>query len=203
MPTVNERFEVPAGTGRAVPVRTGQQFRVIDVEGGQVADLFAFVAADPTEHLSASHTRTATSRLFPAPGQSFVTDRRRPILTLTGDTSPGVHDMLIAACDPQRYADLGAPQHASCADNLRTAMAQCGVSTDLVPQPVNLFMHIPVDPRGDLEWLPAISRAGDAVTFEALLDCVVAVSACPMDLNAINGDRPGPLAIEIGQNSPR
>jgi uncharacterized protein YcgI (DUF1989 family) len=198
-----ERFEVPAGTGRAVPVRAGQQIRVIDVEGGQVADLFAFVAAHPTEHLSASHTRTATSRLFPAPGQSFVTDRRRPILTLTGDTSPGVHDMLIAACDRQRYADLGAPQHASCADNLRTAMAQCGVRTDLVPQPVNLFMHIPVDAHGDLEWLPAISRAGDAVTFEALLDCVVAVSACPMDLNAINGHRLGPLAIEIGQNSPR
>lgn len=201
---MDERIEVPAGAGRAVPVRAGQHIRVIDVEGGQVGDLFAFAAADPTEYLSASHTRTATSRLFPAPGQSFVTDRRRPILTLTGETSPGVHDMLIAACDPQRYADLGAPpQHASCAENLRTAMAQHGVRTHLVPQPVNLFMRIPVDAQGGLDWLPAISRPGDAVTFEAVFDCVVAVSACPMDLNAINGHRLGPLAIEVFQNSPR
>jgi uncharacterized protein YcgI (DUF1989 family) len=58
-------------------------------------------------------------------------------------------------------------------------------------------MRIPVDASGDLRWLAAASRAGDAITFAAEMDCVVVVSACPQDLNAINGDRPTPMEIEI------
>jgi uncharacterized protein YcgI (DUF1989 family) len=193
---------VPAGAGRAVWLRLGEHLRVIDVEGGQVGDLFAFVAADPGEHLSASHTRTSTSRLFPRIGEQFVTNRRRPILTLVDDTSPGVHDMLIAACDAARYRTLGADEHASCADNLRNALAQIGLTVDIVPQPVNLFMNIPVGAEGDLRWLPAVSRPGDAVTFAAAMDCAVVVSACPMDLNSINGERLTPLAIDVLSPNP-
>src|SRR5260370_22004296 len=88
---------VPGGGGRAVWVRYGEHLRIVDVEGGQVGDLFAFAGADPGEYLSASHTRTSASRLFPRIGEQFMTTRRRPILTLVADTSPGVHDMLVAA----------------------------------------------------------------------------------------------------------
>ena len=191
------RTVVPAGAGRAVALRAGQQVRVVDVEGGQVGDVFAFAAGDASEYLSASHTRTHISRLFPHIGESFVTSRRRPILTLAADTSPGAHDMLIAACDPERYLALGARRHASCAENLRTALSQQGLRTAVIPQPINVFMCIPVDARGDLSWLPAASRAGDAITFAAAMDCVFVVSACPQDLNAINGDRPTAMEIEI------
>ena len=191
------RTVVPAGAGRAVTLRAGQQVRLVDVEGGQVGDVFAFAADDPTEYLSASHTRTHTSRLFPHVGEAFVTNRRRPILTLVADTSPGAHDMLIAACDPERYRALGAPRHASCANNLRIALAHMGLHTDVIPQPVNVFMRIPVGPSGDLRWLPAASRAGDTITFAAAMDCVFVASACPQDLNAINGDRPTAMEIEI------
>ena len=200
--SASSRVVVPAGAGRAVRVRRGEHVRVIDVEGGQVGDLFAFAAGDPAEHLSASHTRTSTGRLFPLVGEQFVTTLRRPILTLVDDTSPGVHDMLIAACDPQRYRMLGAPAHACCADNVHHALAQIGLSTDAVPQPVNVFMNIPVDTGGDLSWLPAVSRPGDAVTFAAAMDCAVVLSACPMDLNAINGQRPTSLAIDIMSPNP-
>ncbi|MEO3803037.1 urea carboxylase-associated family protein [Nonomuraea sp. B1E8] len=192
------RVIVPAAEGRAVKVGAGQRVRVTDLEGGQVGDLFAFAADDTTEQLSASHTRAATSRLFPAVGEQFVTDRRRPILTLVGDTSPGVHDMLIAACDPARYRALGVTGfHASCADNLRRSLAALGLESPRTPQPVNLFMRIPVSGDGRLSWLTAISRPGDAITFEAVVDCVLVVSACPQDLVEINGHRPTPLAIDL------
>jgi uncharacterized protein YcgI (DUF1989 family) len=193
---------VPAGAGRAVALHRGQQVRVVDVDGGQVGDVFVFSADIRAEHLSASHTRTSTSRLFPGVGESFVTNRRRPILTLVADSSPGCHDMLIAACDPERYRALGVAAHASCADNLRTTLAHAGFSVDTVPQPINVFMRIPVDPQGNLSWLPAASRAGDAITFAVEMDCLFVVSACPMDLNAINGQRPTPLAIDILSSVP-
>jgi uncharacterized protein len=195
--SITSRTVVPAGAGRAVGLRAGQHVRVVDVEGGQVGDIFAFAADDPAEHLSASHTRTHTSRLFPRIGEGFVTNRRRHILTLVADTSPGAHDMLIAACDPERYRALGAPDHASCAHNLQTALSQFGLHTDVVPQPVNVFMCIPVGATGDLSWLQAASGPGDAITFAAAMDCVFVVSACPQDLNAINGERPTAMEIEI------
>lgn len=194
------RVDVPACHGRAVRLRSGDRLSVTDVDGGQVGDLFAFAEDDVTEHLSASHTRTVTERLFPRVGQSFVTTARRPILRLLRDDSPGIHDMLIAACDPERYRQLGVPRHRSCADNLRAALAELGLATTSIPQPVNVFMNVPITGDGALAWLPAATRAGDSVTVEAEMDCVVVVSACPMDLNAINGDRPTGLALHL--NSP-
>ncbi|MGI5286719.1 DUF1989 domain-containing protein [Nonomuraea polychroma] len=192
------RTVVPAREARAARLAAGQRVSVVDLEGGQVGDVFAFAAEDVTEHLSAAHTRAATNRLFPAMGEPFVTDRRRPILTLVSDTSPGWHDMLIAACDPARYAGLGATaSHPSCADNLRRALAAMGLSVPFTPQPLNVFMRIPVGEDGRLSWLPAVSRSGDAITFEAAMDCVLVVSACPQDLVGINGGEPTSLAIDV------
>ncbi|MBX6767845.1 MAG: urea carboxylase-associated family protein [Actinomadura rubrobrunea] len=191
------RTVVPAREGRAVQVSAGQRVRVVDLEGGQVGDLFAFAAGDTGEQLSASHTRSVTSRLFPQVGEAFVTNRRRPILTLVSDTSPGRHDMLIAACDPARYEALNAPGHPSCARNLELALAELGLSVAATPQPVNVFMQIPVEESGRLRWLPAESRPGDAITFEAVMDCLVVVSACPQDLVAVNAGGPSPLAIDV------
>ncbi|GAA1552526.1 urea carboxylase-associated family protein [Kribbella lupini] len=185
---------VPARSGRAVQLQRGTSLRITDVAGQQVGDLFAF-AGD--EHLSASHTRTATSRLFPALGEAFVTNRRRPILTLVEDTSPGEHDLLIAACDPTRYAALGVPDHPSCAQNLTRALLGLGYTTPFVPQPVNVFMRVPITPGGDLEWLPAATNPGDSLTLRAELDCVVVLSACPQDLTVINGSGPTDLALDV------
>jgi uncharacterized protein len=191
-------IDVPAREGRAVRVAAGRRFRVIDVEGGQVADTFAFRADDVSEYHSAEHTRAFVSRLFPRVGEPFVTNRRRPILWLEEDASPGVHDMLCAACDPERYAGLGVDGwHASCQENLRAAMAELGFEHVEVPQPINLFMNIPVRAGGELGWEPAPTKAGDSVTLRADSDCIIVVSACPQDLVPINHLSPTPIAIEL------
>ncbi len=192
-----QRVVVPAREGRAVDVHAGERVRIVDLEGGQVADLFAF-ALEGDEYLSAQHTRSVNSSVFPGVGDSFITNRRRPILRLVSDDTPGQHDMLIAACDPERYALLGCEgHHASCEENLLQAMATRGRPLAFVPQSVNLFMSIPIGSDGTLEWLPAPTAAGDSITFEAVIDCIVVVSACPQDVVAINHQQPGPVAIDV------
>jgi uncharacterized protein YcgI (DUF1989 family) len=191
---------IPAREGRAVRIERGRRFRVIDAEGGQVADTWAFVADDPGEHHSAQHTRAYVDRLFPRPGEQFVTNRRRPILTLEEDNTAGIHDMLIAACDPARYEGLGVDGwHASCEENLHEALDALGVEPipRFAPQPINLFMNTPVRADATIEWLPAETNAGDHVVLRAELDIVVAVSACPQDIVAINKRRPSPIEIEL------
>ena len=88
---VIETTLVPGGEGRAVRVGEGQVFRVTDVEGGQVGDLFAFATTDPAEYASAEHTRVAIRRLFPRPGDPVLTNRRRSSLSMVAGpaTAPG------------------------------------------------------------------------------------------------------------------
>jgi uncharacterized protein YcgI (DUF1989 family) len=191
-------IDVPAREGRGVRVAAGRRVRVIDVQGGQVADTFAFRADDVSEYHSAEHTRVHVNRLFPRPGEHFVTNHRRPILLLEEDATPGIHDMLCAACDPERYTGLGVEGwHASCQENLQNAMAELGVDRVEIPQPINLFMNIPVLHGGAIGWEPAPTKAGDSVTLRAEMDCYVVVSACPQDIVPINDKDPTPVAIEL------
>ncbi|GAA0896309.1 urea carboxylase-associated family protein [Pseudonocardia zijingensis] len=196
LPTTTDRTIVPARHARSIRLAAGQTVRVVDVAGGQVGDVFAFTADDPGEFHSAAHTRARVDRLFPAIGEPFVTNRRREILTLVADDSPGLHDMLIPACDPTRYALLGVPDHRSCAQNLAEALAEHGLSVAHTPQPINVFMNIPVA-DGRIEWGAARTRAGDSITFRAELDCLFVVSSCPQDVVGINGAELTDLAIEV------
>ena len=49
--------------------------------------------------MSNEHTRAHILKIIPKIGDALLTNHRRPILTLVEDTSGGVHDTLIAACD--------------------------------------------------------------------------------------------------------
>jgi uncharacterized protein len=168
------------------------------VAGGQVCDLFAFTAADPGEFASASHTRVAIGKLFPRPGDPVLTNRRRPILSVLEDTSPGWHDMLYAACDPARYASLGAPgPHRSCAGNLAEALAGQGVEAGPVPQPINVFMDVRARPDGTLVSSPASSRPGDYLAFRAVQECIIVLSSCPMDIVPISSGGITPLELQL------
>lgn len=192
------RLLVPAGEGRGLRVAAGTIFRVVDVDGGQVGDLFAFTADDPREYASAEHTRPSIGRLFPRAGQTVLTNLRRPILELVEDNSPGYHDTLYAACDPARYRLLGVDgEHRSCAENLRESMAALGVRDVAIPQPLNVFMDVRVDTDGEMTMRPASSRPGDHLVFRALLDCHVVLSSCPMDIVGISSGGITPLAIDL------
>jgi uncharacterized protein YcgI (DUF1989 family) len=192
------RVRVPGGEGRAVLVRAGQIARVTDVLGGQVGDLFAVSEADPGEYASAGHTRPAIRKLFPRPGDPVLTNRRRPILTVREDTSPGRHDMLYAACDPARYASLGAaPGHRSCAGNLLEALGAYDTALVTVPQPLNVFMDVRPERDGTLISHPASSQAGDFIEFRAELDCLIVLSSCPMDIVPISAGGITPLDLTV------
>ncbi len=187
-PERGKRYLLPARQGRAVRVNEGQYLKVINTYGTQVCDLWAFQAHSLQEFLSMEHIRTHVSRIKLKAGDALVTNHRRPILTIVDDTSPGIHDTLIASCDIYRYHTLGIEgYHDNCADNLRLAMKAIQLHVSEVPSPLNLWMNTPVAPDGTIAWLPTVSKAEDYIVFRAELDCVVVMSACPQDLVPING----------------
>jgi hypothetical protein len=186
-----ELVTIPARKGKAAFARRGQHVRVVNTHGNQVVDTWAFNRADLAEFMSMEHTRAQTASLFWGVGDGLVTNRRRPILTIVADTSPGIHDCLCAACDRYRYELLGCTEpHDNCTDNLRDAMAGLGLREPETPSPWNLFMNIPVRDGRRIEFLPTVSKPGDYIEVRAEMDCVVAFSACPQDIVPINGGRP-------------
>ena len=179
---------IPARRGKAAFLAEGQQVRVVNTHGQQVVDTWAFRRDDMTEFMSMEHSRTSIGRVMPVLGQSMVTNHRRPILTLVEDTSGGIHDTLLAACDRYRYELLGCVEyHDNCTDNLAAALAELGLTPPETPGPWNLFMNIPVGPDGSLSFEPPVSSPGSYVLLRAEMDCVVAFSACPQDIVPING----------------
>lgn len=191
---------IPARKGKAALVHKGQRVRVINTHGSQVVDTWAFSIADPREFMSMEHSRAHLLRVIPKVGDALLTNRRRPILTLLEDSSPGIHDTVIAACDRYRYELLGCKvYHDNCTDNLAAALAELGMAPPETPSPLNLFMNIPIGADGSLSFEPAVSKPGDAVTLSAEIDCVVAFSACPQDIIPINGlaRRPTDAHFEI------
>ena len=83
----------------------------MNTHGSQVLDTWAFNAANPTEYMSMDHTRSVNSRWAVAVGLTFVSTRRRPMLTLIEDTTPGAHDTLLCACNAEIYHELGVAGH--------------------------------------------------------------------------------------------
>ena len=191
-------IEIPARRGKAARLRQNQSVRVVNTHGQQVVDTWAFSLADIAEFMSMEHTRIAIGRIIPRLGDALVTNRRRPILRLVEDTSGGIHDTLVAACDRWRYELLGCPAyHDNCTDNLAAALGEIGLTPPETPAPLNLFMNIPVIDGNAIDILPPISTPGSYVTLHAEMDCLVAFSACPQDMLPINGAAMTPTAAHF------
>ncbi|MEM6940914.1 MAG: urea carboxylase-associated family protein [Pseudomonadota bacterium] len=199
-PVLGQRYRVPPRCGVAVRLAKGQGLQVVNPSGHQVCDFFAFVADGLTEYLSMAHLHTSLSTVFPKVGDPLVSNLRRPLLTLTEDTSPGVHDTIVACCDHARYQELGCDTyHDNCADNLRMALMAIGLKAPLIPAPFNIWMNVPLAPNGGTQFVPPVSRPGDRVEFRAEVEVIAVMSACPQDQTPVNGVgvAPGPLAFEV------
>ena len=106
---VSEEITCPASLcpeATAVPFVSmrASTVRVVNTHGTQVVDFWALRADRPEIAMSMQHSRIRWRHLRPHPGDEMLDEERSVILTFVEDTSPGVHDTVIAACDPFRYA---------------------------------------------------------------------------------------------------
>ena len=188
MTTAKPYETVPARQGKAAYVKAGAAITIINTYGTQVVDTWCFMRDDLTEFMSMEHQRSVSQSVFPSVGAPLYSNRRRPILTLEEDTSPGRHDTLLAACDVYRYQMLGCTEyHDNCTDNLAAAMTEIGLAPPETPSPLNLWMNIPFTSDGATEFCPPLSKPEDFVRLRAHHDVIVVMSTCPQDMVPING----------------
>ncbi len=174
---------IPPSEGRAVELSEGQRIRITTPKGAQAADFFAHNAKNVGEWLSPNHTWVTTFNVKPREGDTLISRFRRPMLEFTEDGADGVHDMMIAACDQFRYEFFGHEgPHASCAENLSSAMRRLGHQIDVVPQPINFFTNTRIEEDGRFASPPNPVPPGAYVELTAVMDLICVVSSCPFDL---------------------
>ena len=180
---------VPASHGKAVRLKKGEKLKIINTHGSQVVDFWVFNAEDMHEFMSMEHARVYLMQIMPKVGDDLVTNKRRPIVRLVEDTTPGLHDMLFAACDVYRYQLQGftGDYHRNCTDNFHEALAELGLKAPELPQPINLFMNVPIVDGYKMVVEPPTSQPGQYVVFQAAMDAVAVMTSCAQDMVPVNG----------------
>jgi uncharacterized protein YcgI (DUF1989 family) len=189
--------QIRPGEGFGVEVKKGHYLQIITVEGRQVADFVAIASGDAGERSSTGVTRAKNGSIMLQSGMKIYSNRRNEMFELIEDTV-GRHDLLFAACDPRRYADdFGLEGHSNCRDALHSALGGYGLAYDDIPDPVNWFMNVSIQQRGELEIRESLAEKNDYVLLRAEMDVIAGISACPQDQNLTNGGNPTDLLIRV------
>jgi uncharacterized protein YcgI (DUF1989 family) len=183
-------------SGHAFTLRKGQTLRVIDPEGEQVADFFAFAADDHACSLSSGRTIDYASRIFLTTGDILYSNDSRPMVTVVADTA-GRHDFLLTPCSQEMFEILYKHEghHPSCFENLYTSLAKYGIKGHQIGTTFNIFMTVAVAADGVVTVGVPSSKAGDHIDLRAEMDLIVGLTACSAENS--NNQRFKPIHYEI------
>jgi hypothetical protein len=183
-------------TGVAFLLPHDSALRVIDPQGQQVSDLFAFAADDTGEWLSSGRTLDYNETIHLTSGHTLYSNRSNPMFRITDDTV-GRHDFLLAPCSQEMFRLLYQFEghHPSCFENLVSNLAAFGIPSDAISTTFNLFMNVEIAPDGRLEVVPPRSIAGDRIELRARMDLIVGLTACSAEKS--NNESFKPIDFEI------
>lgn len=183
-------------TGVAFGVLRGQEIRVMDPEGQQVADLFCVDAQNRADALSSGRSIDYNETVYFTTGHMLFAHSGNPMLEIIAD-SCGIHDFLVTPCSLQmfRMLDPKCEYHPSCEENLIRAFAPFAISPMVITTTFNIFMNVPIRAQGKITVETPGSKAGDFVRFKAKRDLIIGLTACSDE--GSNAGRCKPIEFEI------
>lgn len=193
---MTQKYHLEPQTGIGLTIKKGQLLKIIDPQGEQVSDLTAFAHVDIAEWLSSGRTIDYANRIYLTTGNILYSNRSRPMFSIIEDTV-GRHDFLLTPCSPETFQIIydNHEYHPSCFENLYTNLAQFGITPDMIPTTLNVFMNVVVLESGELRIDPPPSKAGDHIVFRAEMDLIVGVTACSAEMS--NNYSFKPIDVEI------
>ncbi|MEA2198803.1 MAG: uncharacterized protein QOJ25_2854 [Solirubrobacteraceae bacterium] len=192
-------------TGKAVPVRRGEVFRIEQLEGGTCVDFNAFNMDDYKEFLDCGFTRSFQS-FDPRRGEFIWTNapRGRPMFGILEIADTCELDIVGHRCN-RIFEEFGwgLTTHANCQDSLAEAIREYRLTPDDVHDSFNLWMATTIDEQGNrqFKWNPA--RKGDTIELLALFDVLAVAVICGCgDLVGINNYTFTPVKLEVLEATP-
>src|SRR5688572_20706644 len=116
---------IPPRSGTSFRLRKGQQLKIIDIQGEQVADLVCYHQQDTHEYLSSGRTIDYAETLFLTQGHLFYSNRSNVMFTMMEDTV-GRHDFILTPCSADTFRIIYGQQHPhkGCFGNLCDALKE-------------------------------------------------------------------------------
>lgn len=190
---------IPEKHGISFELKKGEEFKIIDPKGEQVADLVAFNAKDTSERFSPKYSYRRNNKLRPSTGDHLYTTEGNKILRFVKDTC-GVHDMLYAPCNHWvvgEYYDQ--TNEGGCRENLIDVLKPVGIQGKELHETLNVFMASEVSDHR-IEIAEPESSPGDFVTFEAEQDSIIGIAACSGE-STVNAGDTKPIDVVIPDGS--
>lgn len=191
---MSKAYIIPACSGMKINVKQGQIITVIDIEGGQVVDFFAEVNGNTNEFLSTGVTIDCNESLKLNIGDIIYTNLYHPMMKVLSD-DVGEHDLLHPCCRMEMYDFFynNGKEHPNCFDNINKALGE----QRAIITPVNLFMHTKINANGSISVEEPVSKAGDKVVLEALMDITLGVAACSVSESKCNSGKCSPVKVVV------
>jgi len=200
---VRDEFRIDRASALAYELRAGESVQIIDVQGQQCSDFMALridaLDKGVEQIIDSTVTRTMVRGAYPVPGlfDKFYDQNMHPMMALVQDTV-GRHDTFALACTERGYEERGYPGHINCSDNISQAFKHYGVAERKAWPAINFFFNSWIDSQDNvIQADEAWSRAGDNVVLQALTDLVCVSTACPDDIDPINGWNPTDIHVRI------
>ena len=199
---MRDEFTIKRGSAIAYELAKDDFVQIIDVEGQQCSDfqIFSKAGLDTGEErvIDSTATRSMVSSAYPTPGlfDKFYDAEMRPLLRVVQDTC-GRHDTFGLACTARSYEERGYPGHINCSDNISDAVSPYGVARRNAWPAINFFWSTWLDNNHQILTEESRSRPGDYVVMKALEDMVCVSTACPDDIDPINGWNPTDIHVRI------
>ncbi len=193
--TLVEDVVVPKNSGRAFTLKKGQHIRII---GESTVDFVAFNMDNLKERFDQARTKVLQGKIFISTGDKLISKLGNPMLTIVEDKyqGQGTHDLQKGACRgmmyqhefesdlyPEVFASLkreDLPDH-GCWENLTEVLGPWDIAPEDIPSPFNIFQSMEINGRtGRMHFHKTTAEPGTYVEMRAEMNCLVAVSACPI-----------------------
>jgi uncharacterized protein len=189
-------IHVPANSGAAFEVQAGQTFTV---RGVTVVDFVAFALHDHSHRFDQARTKSNQNKIYVSTGDYLVSKRNELMFRIVEDEfREGHHDLQYGTCNSARWrwalehgvasqtygwgwdvTERDFPDH-GCLENIMDGLREYPISSDDVPSPFNIFQHTELDAAtGVMEHTRLRPESPARVSLLALMDCLIAISACP------------------------
>ena len=205
--SIRDEFTVPKASALAYRVKAGEYIQIVDVEGRQCSDFMAMrneaLESGEERYIDSTVTRSMVGGAYPGPGlfDKFFDQDMKPLLKVVQDTV-GRHDTFALACTARGYEERGFFGHINCSDNISEAYDPYGVKARRAWPAINFFFNSWISPTDNrIQSDEAWSQPGDFVAMQAMTDLICVTTACPDDVDPINGWNPTDIHVRIYDKS--
>lgn len=205
--------ELGGREGGAWKLTKGQHLKIIDTAGGAIGDFVCLSLGDLRERFSQARTKANQGKILITTGDKLYSRDNNVLMEIVEDTY-GTHDLQYGMCSAWVFRnfrdkdyhgfmpgqmDVGGPLGVppfGCYEVLQKALADWPIAPEDIPDPLNLFQTVDLDPaNGTMALVDGHSKPGDYVTLRAETDVLCALSACP--------SMGRPLTVQVYDSTPR